>query len=58
MLGSIRRTRSSTFAKRLLSWNDDPAYDHHEIDLEFSRWGTATNLNAQDVIHTLYSAMQ
>ncbi|MES2958984.1 MAG: glycoside hydrolase family 16 protein [Pseudomonadota bacterium] len=23
----------------LFTWNDDPAFDHREIDIEFSRWG-------------------
>ncbi len=34
----------------LFTWNDDPAYNHREIDIEFSRWGAAGNLNAQYVV--------
>ena len=34
----------------LFTWNDNPAYNHREIDIEFSRWGTAANLNAQFVV--------
>jgi len=25
----------------LFTWNDDPAYNHREIDIEFARWGYA-----------------
>jgi hypothetical protein len=34
----------------LFTWNDAPAYNHREIDIEFSRWGSANNLNAQYVV--------
>ena len=34
----------------LFTWNDAPDYNHREIDIEFSRWGSATNLNAQYVV--------
>jgi hypothetical protein len=34
----------------LFTWNDDPAYNHREIDIEFSRWGAAGNDNAQYVV--------
>ena len=34
----------------LFTWNDDPAFNNREIDLEFSRWGSANNLNAQYVV--------
>jgi hypothetical protein len=27
----------------LFTWNDDPAYNHRELDIEFSRWGAAAN---------------
>lgn len=30
----------------LFTWNDDPAYNHREIDVEFSRWGDATDPTA------------
>lgn len=32
----------------LFTWDDDPAWAHREIDVEFSRWGMAANpVNAQ-----------
>ena len=32
----------------MFTWNDDPAYAHREIDIEFARWGNATDpTNAQ-----------
>jgi hypothetical protein len=34
----------------LFTWNDDPAFDHRELDIEFSRWGAANNQNAQYVV--------
>ena len=34
----------------LFTWHDDPAYNHREIDIEFSRWGAANNQNAQYVV--------
>jgi hypothetical protein len=34
----------------LFTWNDDPAYNHRELDIEFSRWGQARNKNAQYVV--------
>ena len=34
----------------LFTWNDDPAYTHREIDIEFSRWGDSKNQNSQYVI--------
>jgi hypothetical protein len=34
----------------LFTWNDDPAYNHREIDIEFSRWASAANQNAQYVV--------
>jgi hypothetical protein len=27
----------------LFTWSDDPAYNHREIDIEFSRWGNAAD---------------
>jgi Glycosyl hydrolases family 16 len=33
----------------LFTWNDNPAYNHREIDIEFSRWG-----NAEDFTNTQY----
>jgi beta-glucanase (GH16 family) len=34
----------------LFTWNDDPTDDNREIDIEFSRWASANNLNAQYVV--------
>lgn len=35
----------------LFTWNDDPAYNHREIDIEFAKWGNAANsTNAQYVV--------
>ena len=34
----------------LFTWNDSPAYNHREIDIEFSRWGQVNNQNAQYVV--------
>ena len=35
----------------LFTWNDDPAYHHREIDIEFARWGNAADpTNGQFVV--------
>jgi len=35
----------------LFTWNDDPAYNHREIDVEFSRWSNAADpTNGQFVV--------
>lgn len=35
----------------MFTWNDDPAYAHREIDIEFARWGNAGDpTNAQYVV--------
>jgi hypothetical protein len=35
----------------LFTWNDDPAFNHREIDIEFSRWGNPSDpTNAQYVV--------
>ena len=31
----------------LFTWNDDPAYNNREMDIEFARWGKASNPNGQ-----------
>lgn len=31
----------------MFTWSDDPTAAHREIDIEVSRWGSATNSNAQ-----------
>jgi len=35
----------------LFTWNDDPAYNHREIDFEYAKWGNASDPNnAQYVV--------
>jgi hypothetical protein len=35
----------------LFTWNDDPAYNHREIDFEYAKWGNAADSNnAQYVV--------
>ena len=34
----------------LFIWDDSSAYNHREIDIEFSRWGEEQNLNSQFVV--------
>ena len=34
----------------LFTWDDEPDFNHREIDIEFSRWGNPTDLNAQFVV--------
>lgn len=34
----------------LFTWDDDPANNHREIDIEFAKWGQAENENAQFVV--------
>lgn len=34
----------------MFTWNDDPAYNHREIDIEVSRWGRPDNENGQFVV--------
>jgi hypothetical protein len=35
----------------LFTWSDDPAHNHREIDIEFSRWGTSADpTNGQYVV--------
>lgn len=35
----------------MFTWNDDPAYAHREIDIEWARWGNASDpTNAQYVV--------
>jgi hypothetical protein len=43
----------------LLTWSDDPAYSHREIEFEFSRWANPRNpTNAQYVVHPFRSNRQ
>lgn len=34
----------------MFTWNDAPAYNHREIDIEVSRWGQVKNRNCQFVV--------
>ena len=34
----------------LFTWDDDPAQNHREIDIEISKWGQDTNQNSQFVV--------
>ena len=35
----------------LFTWNDDPAFNHRELDIEFARWGSAADpTNGQFVV--------
>lgn len=34
----------------LFTWSDDPAFNHRELDVEFSRWSDPQNENAQYVL--------
>ena len=34
----------------VFTWSDLPDYNHREIDIEFSRWGSVNNQNAQYVV--------
>lgn len=38
----------------LFTWDTDSAYNNREIDIEFSRWGTAGGLNSQYVVQPYY----
>jgi hypothetical protein len=41
----------------LFTWNDAPDYNHRELDIEFSRWGNATDTtNAQYVVQPYSTA--
>jgi hypothetical protein len=41
----------------LFTWDDDPAYNHREIDIEFARWGNAADpTNAQYVVQPYTTA--
>jgi hypothetical protein len=40
----------------LFTWSNDAAYNHREIDIEFSRWADPNNQNAQDVVQPYSTA--
>lgn len=40
----------------LFTWNDDPSFNHREIDIEFSRWGRKQGPNAQYVVQPFSSS--
>lgn len=39
----------------LFTWNDDPAYNHREIDIEYARWGNASDPNNAQYVVQPYS---
>jgi hypothetical protein len=39
----------------LFTWNDDPAYNHREIDFEYARWGNASDPNNAQYVVQPYS---
>lgn len=39
----------------LFTWNDDPAYNHREIDIEYARWGNAADPNNAQYVVQPYS---
>lgn len=40
----------------LFTWDDDPSFNHREIDIEFAKWGSDANLNAQFVVQPFTKA--
>jgi hypothetical protein len=40
----------------LFTWNDDPAYNHRELDIEFARWGNAAYANGQYTVQPYTTA--
>jgi hypothetical protein len=41
----------------LFTWNDDPAYNHREIDFEYARWGSASDPNNAQYVVQPYSTL-
>lgn len=39
----------------LFTWNDDPAYNHREIDIEYAKWGNASDTNNAQYVVQPYS---
>lgn len=39
----------------LFTWNDDPAYNHREIDFEYAKWGNAGDPNNAQYVVQPYS---
>lgn len=39
----------------LFTWNDDPAYNHREIDFEYAKWGNAADRNNAQYVVQPYS---
>jgi hypothetical protein len=39
----------------LFTWNDDPAYNHREIDFEYAKWGNAADSNNAQYVVQPYS---
>jgi hypothetical protein len=41
----------------LFTWNDDPAYNHREIDIEYAKWGNAGDPNNAQYVVQPYSTL-
>ena len=41
----------------LFTWNDDPAYNHREIDFEYAKWGNAADSNNAQYVVQPYSTV-
>lgn len=41
----------------LFTWNDDPAYNHREIDVEYAKWGNAGDPNNAQYVVQPYSTV-
>ena len=41
----------------LFTWNDDPAYNHREIDFEYAKWGNAADPNNAQYVVQPYSTL-
>ena len=41
----------------LFTWNDDPAYNHREIDVEYAKWGNAAEANNAQYVVQPYDAL-
>lgn len=49
-IGSPVGTLNRRVILGLFTWSDDDAYDHREIDVEFSRWNNASDTNAAQFV--------
>jgi hypothetical protein len=42
----------------LFTWSDDPAYNNREMDIEFARWGKASNPSGQYTVQPYTAEIQ